>query len=451
MSSEYEGLTESRLIVLTRGSRILTAIQKFEQTRRLTPERRDVFYKWLHYGSIVIAPNIGGDHINTETMDKDEIATAKSQVVIPNELRENLDIDNPEKAKYAVDFLGCMKGFLSRRATEIWAFDTKEKVDLVTSTLERFMDYLLQHDVCPEYADEILETRNFCRDATDEIWSCVDAQRWLPGDFNIACSTLFGGNYGRDYDGETYWGDMEKASGNVFVGQTAEEATQIFGYALAGAASEEVFRRYYSLWQGEEKEEGLRVVQIIKDHNFKIIDLVDPTADCKDMYKQNTEKYRPVGKMIARAWKNPLAPPEDLSDDDEQDLTAEESLGEVYIFFIEEIIMQNLSVGQTISATVHKLNCGVWFFDEFTQIHPDFDTLLMNGIMEDYKEPRWVRGAYAPGAPGWKAEENGEDVEEVTAPIDEPINEVDETQIVPEVAAKYELGDARPLEEGDPY
>lgn len=345
-------------------------------------------------------------------MDKDQVNQSKSQVAIPKALREDLETAGTENAKYAVDFLGCMKGFLSRRVPTIYALDTRESVNLITTTLERFMDYLLQHEVCPEYKQDILETRNFCREASLEIWSCTEAHRWLPGDFNIACSTLFGGSYSRHYDGESSWADDEKQE-IKFVGQKPQEAAEIFGFAIAGAASEEIYESYRELTDNASNFEALEVVQVIKNQGFEIVDLFNPTADCKDMYKENSDTYRPVGRVIAQSWVDPLSPPEDLTPEEQKQAGTQkgQKKHERYEFFVEEIILRNLSVGQKIIATVQRLNCGVWFFDEFTQILPDFETFLMNELMEDYKEPRWLSGSYAPGVPGWKEEVENEEPE----------------------------------------
>lgn len=329
-------------------SRLLTAIQRFERTRKLTPERRDVFYKWLHYGGIVIAPNVGTGGQDLEEMDKDQIAAALSQVRIPDELKEDLETATSDEPKYAIDFLGCMQSFLSRAAPGIFAFDSKQLVEQVTTTCERFMDYLLQHDVFPECQEEILATRNFCREAGLEMWSCAEAQRWLPGDFNIACSTLFGGSYSGSFGAGGEWNNDTNDGSAVFVGLSTEEATEILGFGIAGAASEDVYESYLKL----NEEEGLEVVQVIEGRGFEITDLENPTADCKDLYKNNSTKYRPVGRVTARAWQNPNAPPEDLTQEEKERAKNGKGSADQYVFFIEGIILQHLSVGQKIMATV---------------------------------------------------------------------------------------------------
>lgn len=370
-------------------SRILTAIQRFERSRKLTPERRDVFYKWLHFGGIIISPNVLGGGQVQEDMDKDQVAAALSQVSVPDDVREELETTESGSPKYAIDFMGCMRAFLSRSAFNIFGFETKARVELVTTTLERFMDYLMQHDVCPEYHQEVLKTRNFCREATLELWSVAEAQRWLPGEFNIACSTLFGGNYGRNYDGETSWVDQQEGEA-VFVGLTMEKASQIVGFGIAGTATKEEYQNYFDLTKAGGAE-ALDVVQVIGDSGFEITDIENPTADCKDLYTENSVEFRPLGRVTAKPWHDPEAPPEDLTEDERK--ARKRTKSEVYVFFIEEIILQHLSVGQKIQATIQQLNCGIWFFDEFIRIYPDFELYTLNEMVEGYKGPKMMEGA----------------------------------------------------------
>ena len=332
-------------------------------------------------------------------MDKDQVATALSRVQIPDELRDALQSSAGDRPKYAVDFEGCMRSFLSRSAPVILGFDTRDDVKLVTTTVERFLDYLMQHDVCPEFEDEVLATRNFCREATDEMWSCAEAQRWLPGQVNMACSTLFG-SLGQNFDGTSIWGGDTQDGSAVFVGLTDEEADNILRYGVAGAADQDVYEKFMGLSLAEGDEEGLEVARVIEGQGFEIIDLEDPTANCKDFYKDNGVSYRPPGKVMARPWKDPEAPAEDLTETEKKAAESAQPSSEVYTFLVEEIALQHLSIGQKVLATVRQLNCGIWFFDDFTKIYPEFDLFLLNELMEEFKEPRYLPDAYVPGEPG---------------------------------------------------
>lgn len=331
-------------------------------------------------------------------MDSGEVAAALSQALISDELRQALAGTGDNDAKYIIDFLGCMRGFLSRSAPVQYALDTKEDVELLTTTLERFQDFLLQRDVCPEYRDEVLVTRDFCREAAKDMWACAQAERWLPGTFNIACSTLTGSKYARDYDGSTYWGDEKLADGPVFVGLKKEEADLIFRLGMMGGANEEVWQTFE---QNSMQGTAVEIEKTIKEQGFEIMQIQQPTPDCIDVVASNAPQYRPVGKIIARPWKNPEYPPDDLTEEEKSSGQVQTKSQDIYEFLIEDDVLKHMSVGQKIMATIHQLNCKLWFFEEVARVFPAWDLWLVNELVEDYKEPRWLPGAYAPGAPGW--------------------------------------------------
>jgi hypothetical protein len=53
-------------------------------------------------------------------------------------------------------------------------------------------------------------------------------------------------------------------------------------------------------------------------------------------------------------------------------------------------VLQHPFVGMKIEATIHKLNCGIWFFDEVLRAFRSFNTYLCNELMVGRKEPRAV-------------------------------------------------------------
>lgn len=370
----------------------------------MSNERRDVLYKYLIHGSVEVGPNSFQGGQNTGDMDKTQAAATLTQASIAEDKRDL----GTATSLYTVDFLGCMKGFLSRRATYLYGFETRDQVIMLTTTLERFMDYLLQHDVCPEYRDDVLATRKLCRDAPAELWDVAEATRRLPGDFNIACSTLFGGSYAQNYDGETWWGPENIGEEHVFVGIKADEASQIVHFGVAGAATEDVFAAYLAAINDPEGQ-GMEVEWVRERVGVEITKIVPPTPACKQMYIQNSAHFRPVGRVYAKPWKNPDAPPEDLTEDEraeheqrdanainavERDTDLRERQDEEYLFLIESILQSHLRVGTRLEATVRKLRCGIMFFDELIDVFPTFDQFLHNEMMAGWKKPRPVRGAF---------------------------------------------------------
>ncbi|RMZ75243.1 hypothetical protein DV738_g5575, partial [Chaetothyriales sp. CBS 135597] len=377
-------------------NRILAAVRRFERTRKLSSERRDVFYKYLAYGGIDVGPQMfqsvqGFDKGTRETMTKSEMAEAMSQLSVAAD--DKYDTNSPD-ALYTVDFEGCMKAFLSRRAPEIWGFETEDSVGLVTTTLERFLDYLLQHNVCPEYEKQVLATRNLCRRARPEIWDLAEASLWLPGSFNIACSTLFDGQYAKNYDGESDW--TPGGSGLTFVGMKRDTAEAVLKFGIAGAAPEHVYQAFQAHDQADRFEDRVQVVETRSGAGFEITELVPPTKQCIQMYKKHSKDFVPVGRLHARRWKNPDLAPDDLTDEEKKALegnAAAQQPKDDHLFLLESVILNKLRPGFKIEATVSKLNCGIWFFDEVTNIYPSFDTWIPNDMMDDWKKPGWVEGS----------------------------------------------------------
>ncbi|KIW81854.1 hypothetical protein Z517_04880 [Fonsecaea pedrosoi CBS 271.37] len=377
--------------------RITTAIARFEMTRKLTPQRRDVLYKYLIYGSLTISPNVGQGGQDTEGMDKTQIAHATTQVRISDDLRDL----GTETSLYEVDFLGCLRGFLSRRAKNIFGLDTRDEVKMVCTTLERFLDYLLQRDVCPEYKEDVLAARALCRRAEPELWDMAEATRRLPGEFNVACSTLFGGSYARDYDGETWWGnpDTEEA---VFVGLKPDEAQQIVRFGVAGAADEEVYTAFLAGVQ-DNVPTMMDIVHTQEHTGFAVTRIEPPTSECKAIYTTHSKLFRPVGRVYAKPWKNPDALPEDLTPSERAGSSTTTTTGSEpesqdaqpteYVFFIESILQSYIRVGTKIEATVRILGCGIMFFDDVLNVYPTFDEFLVNEMMVGWKSPKPLKGA----------------------------------------------------------
>ncbi len=363
----------------------------------MTPKTSDIFHKYLAYGGLDVTPNMfqGISERDAESMDKDTLTRAMAQTALSHDFR---DIGK-ESSRWVVDFEGVMKGFLSRRIPFFYALDSEADVKTITTLLSNFMNYLLHHDVCPEYREQILAARQCCIKANGELWSIQQAQKWLPGDFNIACSTLFDGAYSRRYDGLTSWTEDEGG----FVGQTDDQARQIVKFAVACAGSEQ----QYQLWYEKAMANEIKVTKVKTEVGLEVREIIQPDDETRDFYKQRTKDFRPIGKIYTRGWKNPSAPPDDLTLEEQalhkmassedkpgsggshQDREAEE---DEYEFFVEEAVLQHLFVGMKFEATVRTLNCGIYFIDEVFNAYVSFDTFLPNDRLYGYKKPRYLHG-----------------------------------------------------------
>ena len=331
-----------------------------------------------------------------ENMDKTELAAAMSQLSI-NSDKHDLTSDD---RLYDIDFEGCMKSFLSRRAVHIRGFETREAVDTVTTTLERFMDYLLQHEVCPEYKTQILSTRDLCREASIDLWNCAEANRWLPGNFNIACSTLFDGEASRNFDGSTSWAPEDTGRAD-FIGFTPEMASQIIKFGIAGAASEEVYQQYISIVNDPTNTKAIHVTHTEPDIGLEITDIIPASKACINLYRTQSHNLRPVGHIVAIPWTNPEQPPEDISPSPSPTLSPVNvnpapptPPTPSYTIILESPILSLLHPGAKLICTLHHLNIGISYFDAFQAVLPSWDDYAEgNELMIGYKKGRWLEGS----------------------------------------------------------
>jgi hypothetical protein len=369
-------------------------------------QRRDIFYKYLAYGGIDIGPNMFQGAIDPTTLDSETLSIALAQTSIAAD-KSTL---NTPSALYTVDFTACAAGFLSRRAMFYYGFETHALVQLVTSVLEKFLTYLLHHTVCPEYDADIRDARTVTQRATTELFAIAQIAHWLPGDFNRAASTLFGGIYATRYDGISSWDpetdDVELPQPS-FIGFTPETARQIFGLAIATVGTEQQYEDFIA-GPSPGKDNAYEVVEIRERTGFEITDLVPVTAENLTFYKSVSKEYRPVGILHARPWRNhasdglvDLSPGEAEQASDPLS-TPSWAATETYTFFVEGAAIQYLFIGMKLEATIHKLRCGVWFMDEFFQAFASFDTWICNELMVGWKEPRVKKGVVC-----WRGEGMG--------------------------------------------
>ena len=57
--------------------------------------------------------------------------------------------------------------------------------------IKNFLNYVLAHDACPEYAANIMAARNVCDAAPQELRAAYELLTSLPGSFNGATASLF--------------------------------------------------------------------------------------------------------------------------------------------------------------------------------------------------------------------------------------------------------------------
>ncbi|KAL8852719.1 MAG: hypothetical protein Q9198_011013 [Flavoplaca austrocitrina] len=202
-------------------------------------DRKDVFDKYLALGGISAGPKqfSGGLDANAMSdMSAADIALMKATHFV------DIDKYGGEQA-YEVDFVACAKAFFSSRVPQLYYLSSANSVKDVkakTDIIRNFLKYLLHHDVCPEYKSQVIAACDICNLTDQELPKTMKAQSYFPGDFQTACSEIFGGIYQGKYAKNPHWAPDAES----YAGMSPEDAHRTFKIGLAAQASDEVTKRY---------------------------------------------------------------------------------------------------------------------------------------------------------------------------------------------------------------
>ncbi|GAQ44376.1 hypothetical protein AtubIFM55763_011394 [Aspergillus tubingensis] len=363
--------------------RIEDALLRYQKNRRLESDRRDVFLKYLAYGGVNVGQRMFGglDGRDLQQMDSEQILQARSMTSVGKD-RSNL----------TVDFDAVVRGFLTSFFPYYFNPETEDMIKLATVTIRNFLSYLLYHDVCPEYNDNIDQARNSCDIATRELWNNHQLMAKSPGDFNSCCSLLFGGELHDTYVEDNQWKNSKDDAPRL----TTETARKIVKFALAGAGENRHALRFQELTEND----TLCAVRIEDIDGFEITAVHPPGEDVREFYQTHAPDLVPVGKLLARAYRDPGMPDFDLSPEEQVAQQPEKN----FEFFMEDNILQYCYPGMKVITPVWELNCGFHYFEDAYRTYGSNYTPLVNDLMLGWKEPRDLA----------KAESDGEDDSSVT-------------------------------------
>ena len=267
--------------------------------------------------------------------------------------------------------------------------------------IRNFFNYLLYHDVCPDYKDQIYAARNMCDKAEKELWNMSLCKPMLPGDFNKACSEIFGGMYQGMWSENQEW--MQGIDLDSGIGMSPHHARKVFKYALAANADDDTHATY----QKQLKEKSTKIVRVNENTGFEVTDIVFANQETLDFYAQpECAELKPTGKMKAKSWIIPSAADEDLTEEEEAALAAKIPKPKYYEFWVEDEILAKCVVGMKFEGTVTELSFGISFFDSLDAVRCSFSQSLSNGLMTEWREPEreWLpmkkKGSAADGDDG---------------------------------------------------
>lgn len=161
---------------------------------------------------------------------------------------------------------------------------------------------------------------------------------------------------------------------------TQAVAQKVVMFAIAACGTDEHSSSFHDL-----AVRGELFARAIEDiDGFEIVDMLPPNNSTRQFYDTHAPDLNIVGKVRAKAWRDPNAPSIDLAPGE----TLADIKGLEFDFFLEENLLQYCYPGMKVATRVWELNCGVFFFDEIMNAYCTFYTPLLNDLMMGWKVPR---------------------------------------------------------------
>lgn len=269
--------------------------------------------------------------------------------------------------------------------------DTEEEIKVICGVVRNFLNYVLLHNVCPEYAEDVMAARSICNLAETELWNMRRIRSELPGNFNKSASALYGTAY-KSTLAEPQWGPNsnieDHESQRVVHERSIEKAQRVFQTVIAYEGTNDMF--------GWIMDKEIKTTK--KERKFVEVVQIDraPASRIKDYsYMKDadgaTGYLKAVGKIYFKHWVGPELEPEDLTDseDEDEELRSPPRPGNpVEEFWLEDHLLDLCFVGMKLEVSIHELDAGVRFIDDVHSVYCSFYTLLPNEkVLENWKEP----------------------------------------------------------------
>ena len=276
--------------------------------------------------------------------------------------------------------------YSSYRVPRMFPIDNQEQVKEYCAVIRNFLSYMLLHGVCREWTAVIMAAKRICDLAEKELWSIKQATAMLPGDFNISASTLFGGYHEKVRVIDQSWAvdaDWEEFGSNK-KGFSIPEAQRVFmtGVAVCGEDLPNEF--------DDDFLNPLTRISKTQIKSYEVVEIDRATADTIAMYSKTKNIHgeigllKPLGVLKVKYWEGTKIQEEDASDDEAAEALMHDG---VESFFLEDQILELLSIGLKMQVVIAELSCGFKFIDNITGLYCSFFTYLPNEKMVYWKEP----------------------------------------------------------------
>jgi len=284
--------------------------------------------------------------------------------------------------------------------TELESGSGQADIARATNVMRNFYNYLLHHNVCPEFESQIHAARKVCDLADVELFNVVVAREKLPGPFNTAVSATHSGTVAGVYSSEQHWED------SGIIGRTLQDCKDIVKFAISAYGSQEQYEKVADVGKFETVYQEQISLEVIK------VEMAEEAT--RTLYAAAREEkpfLATLGKLHCRRWTYPLAPNFDHSEEALRRQQTEHTM----TLWVEENILQYCAVGMKIEGEVRELDVGIKWLDSIRAIGPSFFEWLPNEL---YKQEKALKAEY-------EAQQNNNQVNMEPEDIEGPAESVD--------------------------
>lgn len=344
--------------------RIQTCIHRYRTRRRLDPELSVYFNEYMFIGGVdTTVAAFNADELEDGSLIPAADAHARSPA--HDDEAANARFYDGNARNWTVDFAGVAAGFLSVTILPLTCLEPAP-TDKAIGLVENFLRYVLQHDVCPEYGEDINAALAVCGQAREEWPKLCRFKNLLPGQFNLAAAKTFGVHEKADWSLQNckepatlspeliFYASLvvvEQAVPKTDTGESALRVTRQFTCSLALQSME---------MPSDATSNHFRRLALSPDQNLNLA---------------------PLGRAVFRraiiddGWVHQVAP---------EPLPADEDV----VLYFEQDMLAEMTVGMKVTAVICELSSGFRFVKTLETVQPSFYTFLPQHLIKDYKPPR---------------------------------------------------------------
>ncbi|KAJ6444968.1 argonaute complex, subunit Arb1 [Purpureocillium lavendulum] len=348
------------------SSRIQSCIQRFRARRRLQTEHALFFNEYLFLGGIDTSSNAFGGYDPKDL--KDLTPAERRDLMATDTVHGSFNSDDRfysgANDHWTIDFTGVVAGFFSTPLMALTGGNL-QRMEVAADVVANFLRYVLQHDVCPEYEDDVNRALKLCSDAKEE-WAGLEALRpSLPGAFNLAAADLFSPPDLGDWTCPVHPRPDDFDPAAVFY----TSCCALFGIP--------------NVLEAVEKSD----ITVIKEHRCTV-EVVRIGRASDDIIKKFQRLKIGDGKFQVAPLGTALVRPATIEDGWESPIRPGPVAGGDMKLFFEDATLANMRQGTKMTLIIVELDIGIHFAKACSLVVPTYYTFLPQELMKHYKMPR---------------------------------------------------------------